>query len=326
MTKRPSHHTATGFRNPPGAPHQTRSLKEFGPFFWRRLRESKKAVDVPEGHVLPVKDALEALHAAGRHDSLTWLGHASFLVRLSGMTLLTDPYLTDYASPVKGTGPKRYVPPGIPIAKLPKLDAILLSHNHYDHLDARAMRQIPDREDLLTIVPLKLGKALRRLGFHNVIELDWWDEAPAPGDLVVTGLPAIHFSARTLFDRDRTLWCGFGVRSKKHNLYFSGDTGYFEPTFQEIGRRTGPYDTAIVPIGAYDPRPIMRSVHASPEEGVQIGTDLSAKRLVGMHWGTVVLTDEPPFEPPQRFREAAKDSGYASRDTWVMKIGETRTL
>jgi L-ascorbate metabolism protein UlaG (beta-lactamase superfamily) len=141
----------------------------------------------------------------------------------------------------------------------------------------------------------------------------------------VTGLPAIHFSKRTLFDRNQTLWGGYAVQSSRKRLLFAGDTGY-GPIFPQLGRNARPFDAALLPIGAYEPRLLMRAVHVNPEEAVQIGRDLNARRLVAMHWGTIQLTEEPPFEPPERFRAAAHAAGYGDDQVWVLRIGETRVL
>jgi len=323
----PPHRSARGFHNPPGARRVRgssgdwlRFLREisFGP---RSLRQPA----VPADHVLDEASALAQLAAFGARDTLTWLGHACFLIRIDGRTILTDPYLSPYAGPLPGIGPKRFAGTGIPIERLPKLDAILLSHNHYDHLDAVALRQLAtDHRDTTFVVPLGLVPIIRRLGYRNVHELDW-GQVHASDGLTVTALPAVHFSSRTPFDRNRTLWCGFGLRSARHHLYFAGDTGWGE-VFEHVGRRFGPFDVGLVPIGAYEPRTLMQAVHANPEEAVRIGQALQARRLVAMHWGTIALTTEPAFEPPGRFTTAAQARGYGADDCWVMRIGETRAL
>lgn len=326
---RPPHHTRFGFRNPPGSHKQRAELKEWVRFFHRRAKEARRIPQVPEGHVVPRDVAAAALERAieSGTDSITWLGHASFLIRLGGRTILTDPYLTDWASPARGVGPKRYVPSGIPVRRLPPVDVLVLSHNHYDHLDTRALDQLPHRSKTVAVVPLKLGRYFTSRGFARAIEMDWEESARPLADdpLEVTCLPAVHFSSRTPFDRDRTLWASFGMRSGERSLWFAGDTGW-GPVFEEMGARFGPFETALVPIGAYDPRPIMRAVHANPEEAVAIGRAMGARRLVAMHWGTVILTDEPPFEPPERFRTAARDAGYDAAHAWAMRVGETREL
>jgi L-ascorbate metabolism protein UlaG (beta-lactamase superfamily) len=299
---------------------------------------------VPDGHVVPRAEA-EAMLAAAGPESLTWLGHACFLVRTGGFTILTDPFLSDYASPVAGLGPKRYVPPGLAIEDLPDLDAVVISHNHYDHLDGPSVERISlkVRGDgsggaVAAIVPTGLAPFFTSRGYSDVRELAWGEgtllsesssssssSSSAPASLSLTCLPCIHFSGRTPFDRNATLWASWSIVSPSLRLYFAGDTGY-GPVFADIGAAHGPFDVALVPIGAYEPSSIMRPVHCDPEEAVAVGCDVQAKTLVAMHWGTVVLTDEPPFEPPVRFRAAAQRAGVPEGRAWVMRIGETRRL
>jgi L-ascorbate metabolism protein UlaG (beta-lactamase superfamily) len=307
------------FRNPPGSPPQTAGLREFAPFFLRRALD--RPPPLPAGYVVPEHEAREAL-ARGGSESLTWLGHASFLIRTAGRTVLTDPFLSERAGPVAGLGPKRFVPPGIPVDLLPKIDVLLISHNHYDHLDARTVESLSSKERITVVVPSGLRSFFLRRGYTDVRELAWGAHA-ALGDLSVTALPAIHFSSRTLFDRNATLWASYSIVSPSLRVFFAGDTGY-GPVHRETGLDHGPFDLALLPIGAYEPEPIMRPVHCNPEEAVRLGADVRGKTLVAMHWGTVRLTDEPPFEPPGRFLAAGRAAGFDERDLWVMKIGETR--
>lgn len=266
-------------------------------------------------------------------ESLTWLGHASFLLRTSGMTILTDPFLSERASPFHGLGPKRYVPPGLPIEALPPIDAIVISHNHYDHLDARSVEEISSkgRGRAAAVVPRGLKGFFERRGFADVRELEWGEgtllrkssSSSLPSSVSLLCLPCIHFSGRTPFDRNGTLWCSWSIVSPSLRLFFAGDTGY-GPVFAETGARHGGFDVALVPIGAYEPASIMRPVHLTPEEAVAVGLDLRARTLVAMHWGTIVLTDEPAFEPAGRFRAAASRAGIPDGRAWIMRIGETR--
>ena len=320
----PYHHTAQGFRNPPGSPARTASVGDMASFFWRRLSASRRMPEVPQGHALGEAAARAGFEALEGADSITWLGHASFLIRLAGKTIITDPYLTDYASPVVGNGPRRFVPAAIAIERLPPIDALVLSHNHYDHLDLRSVERLAGKDRMVVIVPLGLGSYFRERNYGDVREVDWHDRVDL-GGITVTALPAIHFSRRTLFDRNKTLWMSVLIESDKSRVYFSGDTAY-GPVFKEIGARYGPIDYGLLGIGAYLPRKIMHASHATPEEAVMLGRDIEAKTLVGMHWGTVVMTDEPAFEPPVRFEAAARTAGYAPAQTWLMKIGETRPL
>jgi L-ascorbate metabolism protein UlaG (beta-lactamase superfamily) len=171
---------------------------------------------------------------------------------------------------------------------------------------------------------LGLGRFFRRRGYRSVDELDW-HERSMPGNLTVTAVPAIHRSARTLIDRNRTLWAGFIIESAERRLYFGGDTGY-GAVFRDTGRRYGPFDLAMLGIGCYAPRAAMQMNHADPEEAIQIALDLGASHVMGMHWGTIIMTEEPPFEPPERFRAAAEAAGYTTDQAWLLHIGETRAV
>ncbi len=321
---RPTHHTPRGFRNPPGADHAIPTRGSLWRFLMRRLADRRRRPAVPDGHVLGEPAALAGLERLAGAHSLTWLGHASFLIRLGGKTMISDPYLTDWAGPVRGTGPKRLVPAGIGLANLPPIDALILSHNHYDHLDGWAIRAMPGKDRITVIVPLGLGRYFTRRGYRDVREVDWYHSVDL-GPVAITALPALHWSKRTPFDRNRSLWASFSIRSADHHLWFAGDTGY-GTIFEQLGRSHGPFDTVLVPIGAYEPADIMRPHHTTPEEAVQVARDMRAHTMVAMHWGTVVLTDEPAFEPPGRFRAAATAAGYDEDRAWLMKIGETRRL
>ena len=323
---RPWHHLPDGrFRNPKGSPRKNVPLKVALPYFAEMFARSFGRIDVPTSHVLPreiAKAEMDAFLATG-DDFVTWLGHASFLIRMAGKTILTDPYLTAYAGPA-GFGPKRYVKSGIAIRDLPPIDVLAISHNHYDHLDARALNQIPGKEEMTVVVPLNLGDFFRKRGFAHVIDMDWYDEVKL-NDLKVTALQVVHWSRRVGFDYNTSLWAGFAFAAPDHHLFFGGDSGY-GPVFKETGETYGPFDTALLGIGAYAPREMMHASHATPEEAIQMAQDLKARRVVGMHWGTVVLTQEPPLEPPERFVAAGERAGYDKDAVWVMKIGETRAL
>lgn len=320
----PYHHTADGFRNPEGSPVRTASTVEFLGFLFNQLVLSK-AVTVPPGHLLDRGEALAQLTEGAGRDSITWVGHATFLLRLDGVTVLTDPFFMERASPFSWAGPKRFVPPGIPIESLPPVDLIIVSHNHYEHLDLRTIEALPHKARATVIVPLGLGHYFTELGYRDVRELDWLDGTEAAG-LKITALPAIHFSKRGLFDRNETLWASYSVQKPDgYRLFFSGDTAY-GPVFAMMGESHGPFDFAMIGIGAYEPRSIMVASHATPEEAVRLGRDIGARQMVGMHWGTISLTPEPPFEAAGRFKRAAGNAGYGEEDAWIMKIGETRRL
>jgi L-ascorbate metabolism protein UlaG (beta-lactamase superfamily) len=322
---RPWHHLPDGtFRNPPGSPERGGGFAEWSAFFYRRLVRPPEPPVLPPDHVLPEAAAAAGLADSDGAASVTWLGHASFLIRLGGRTLLTDPYLTERASPFSGFGPARFARAGLPPERLPPIDVLLLSHNHYDHLDLRALERIGGLERTTAVMPLGVSRYLDPGRFGRAFQVDWMQRVEAAG-ISITAVPAIHFSKRGLFDRNATLWCGYHLEAGGRSLLFTGDTAY-GPVFKETAARLPAPELALVPIGAYEPRLLMRGSHCTPEEAVQIGRDWGARRLCAMHWGTIQLTDEPVLEPPARFAAAAAAGGYAPDDAWTLAIGETRRL
>jgi N-acyl-phosphatidylethanolamine-hydrolysing phospholipase D len=252
--------------------------------------------------------------------SLTWIGHSTMLVRMDGVTFLTDPMFSPRASPVSFAGPKRLSAPGIPLAELPHVDFVMLSHDHYDHTDIPSLTALAKR-GVRFIAGLGMGDLVRAAG-GEVTELDWW-ESTTVGDVTVHCVPAQHFSGRSVFGGNRRLWTGWVVTGPTRRFYHAGDTGYFDG-FRTIGARFGPIDLAALPIGAYAPPAIMRFVHLDPEEAVRAAVELGARHVVAMHWGTFDLTDEPLDEPPRRFQTAATAAGLDADRAWVLAIGETR--
>jgi len=258
--------------------------------------------------------------AITRSPSITWIGHSTFLVRMDGVTFLTDPMFSNRASPFSFLGPRRAVPPGVPLDALPALDFVLLSHDHYDHTDLRTVTRLAER-GVRFVAPTGLGEWVRSAG-GDAVDLGWWKDAALNG-VRLHCVPARHFSGRSLSDRNRRLWSGWVVSGATRRFYFAGDTAYSKD-LAAIGSRHGPIDLAAVPIGAYLPASIMKFVHTTPEEGLRIGLDVGAKRIVGMHFGTFDLTDEPLDEPPRRFLAEAERLGLGPDRAWVMKVGETR--
>jgi L-ascorbate metabolism protein UlaG (beta-lactamase superfamily) len=260
--------------------------------------------------------------------AVTWLGHAATLIQMAGRNVLADPMLGQRASPVSFAGPRRWVPPGATVAELPQVHTVVLSHNHYDHLDTGSVRALAARFPKAEwLVPLGLTRAVQRSGVVRVTECDWW-EARRSGPLEITATPAQHFSSRTPSDRNRTLWCGWSLRSDAWRVFFAGDTGY-HPEFKEIGRRLGPFHVQLLPIGAYEPRWFMRPVHMDPEEAVQAFLDAGGGGrgvLLPIHWGTFKLTDEPMDEPPRRVRSAWAAAGLPDERLWLLRHGETRRV
>lgn len=254
------------------------------------------------------------------------------LLQAGGLNLLTDPVFSRRAFPVQRMGPRRLMEPAVSIDALPPLDVVLLSHNHYDHLDRPAVKRIARSHPTATwVVPLRLGRYIRPWGVRDIIELDWWQEAVSHG-LRVTATPARHFSARRMGDRNRSLWCGFAFALDGMRAWFAGDTAY-HPEFAEIGTRCGPFDFVMIPIGAYEPRWFMERVHVNPEEAVRIYQDVLAAHpaarpplMLGVHWGTFRLTDEPMDEPPRRTLELWLERGLDRDRLWIARFGETRPI
>lgn len=259
--------------------------------------------------------------ALQKNPSITWIGHSTMLVRMAGLTFLTDPIFSERASPVSFAGPARLVPPGVPLEELPPVDFVLLSHDHYDHTDLPSV-QVLAKRGARFFVPLGLGELVRGVG-GDVQELDWWETADI-GDVRVHCVPAQHFAGRGLTDGNTRLWAGWVVEGNDRRFYHAGDTGYF-PGFKKIGERLGPIDLAAIPIGAYSPASIMRFVHLDPKEAIQAGLDVGAKRIVGMHFGTFDLTDEPPDEPPRWFHLEARRRRLGVKRAWTLNVGETRS-
>ena len=254
---------------------------------------------------------------------VTFVGHSTFLIQTPAETILTDPVFSDHAGPFGRFGPRRVRRPAIPFDRLPPVSLILLSHNHYDHCDLRALRALAQRSDPAVIAPLGNARLLRSTGLRRIEELDWWDEAASAAGIVLT--PAHHFSARTPFDRNRALWGGFVVTRGKRRIYFAGDTAY-AALFTQIRERIGVVDLALLPIGAYEPRWFMRSVHMNPAEAVQAHVDLGAHRSIGMHFGTFQLTAEGIEDPIRELAHARESIGLAPDTFRTLDFGESTVL
>lgn len=325
-----SHHHATGFRNPwPGStPHGIGGLLK-----WMMTRSGSAATPSPPEHSTLPGSVLSSKTPLDRSDNLaiTWIGHSSFLLQCDGLNILTDPVWAARASPVSFIGPHRLVPPAIPFEQLPPIDITLVSHDHYDHLDDSTVRRLIDQfPSMKWLAPLRVGAFLRSRGARDVSELDWWERHEALG-ATIGCTPAQHFSGRYPWNRNATLWCGWTVTFENDmRLFFAGDTG-LHPQFGEISTRFGPFDMAILPIGAYEPRWFMRPVHMSPEDSVTAFQHLTAGNaracvMVGSHWGTFRLTDEPVMEPPHLARQSWSHAGLPPDRLWILAHGDTRTL
>jgi N-acyl-phosphatidylethanolamine-hydrolysing phospholipase D len=318
------------FRNPwpDSQPHGWRDLLRF---FAERPARSR--TESPRRGSFPASNPAISYPRAGETDLMaTWIGHSTVLLQLGGINVLTDPVFSQRAFPVQWLGPRRVMDPGLAIDALPPIDVVALSHNHYDHLDRPAVKQIAGAHPQATwVVPLGLGAYIRRWGARDIVELGWWQHAAVKG-LRVTATPARHFSGRGLRDRNKSLWCGFAFETEKQRALFVGDTAY-HPEFGTIGSQCGPFDLLMIPIGAYDPRWFMRIVHVNPEEAVQIYEDLVGSHpeaplpvMLGIHWGCFRLTEEPMEEPPQRATARWRAAGLAEDRLWIARFGETRRV
>lgn len=287
-----AHHRDGRFFNPWGRlPVRARDVLRW---WWQRPWRRPPETPAPR---VPNDGASFAAPESGL--AATWVGHATFAIQHERSLLLTDPHWGKRA-----LLPPRHVAPGVPIAALPPAPLVLLSHNHYDHLDRWTVRHLPAGARWL--VPLGLGAELRKMGAQHldgqVRELDWWDEAD-DGPFHLTCLPAQHWSNRATVPRNASLWCSWMIEVADHRLYFAGDSGWFAG-FAEYGRRFGPFDAAMLPIGAYEPRWFMRYQHVNPAEALAAAQMMRARELVAMHWGTFILTDEPLDEPPRALGRA----------------------
>jgi L-ascorbate metabolism protein UlaG (beta-lactamase superfamily) len=252
---------------------------------------------------------------------VTFVGHSTFLIQTPAGNILTDPMYSERAGPWNLLGPRRVRPPAVTLDDLPPVSIVLLSHGHYDHLDLQTLRALARRFDPLVIAPLGHDAIVRSAGVRNVETLDWWDGSKrAP--LAVTMTPAHHFTARTPFDRNRALWGGFVVGAGNRRIYFAGDTAYV-PFFADIRERLGPIDLALLPIGAYEPRWFMRSVHMNPAEAVQAHLDLEAAQSIGMHFGTFQLTTEGIDDPVNALAGTLRERNVPASRFRAIGFGES---
>ena len=323
MKDTPYHHLADGtFRNPEGSPERDPNIK-WSMSKWNKEKKKIK-INIPSGHVIDKKEVLKNLEKYKDDDYVAWIGHATFLIKLGNTTIITDPLFSKNAGPLI-FGPKRYVDPAISLKEIPEVNLFLLTHNHYDHLDYRTIKKFPYKKAKV-LTPLKLSKYFTRNGFNNVQEMDWYDQTEV-NDLKITLMPAVHWSKRTLTDTNKTLWGSFLIEYKNKKIFFACDTGYGN-IYKDLGNKYGPIDLTFVNIGAYDFRPMFEKsiYHANPEEALNIGQYLKSKKVLGMHWGTAILSLEDPFEPPVRFKNATNKYGYHSEDAILFKFGEIQKL
>ena len=311
------------FQNPPGSPKRDGKGK-FS--YWTFIKEKKKIkIEIPSDHVIDKETVQYTLDQNKNNDFIMWIGHATFLIKLGNNMIITDPVFSKNAGPFF-FGPKRYVEPAISLNKIPKINLILQTHNHYDHLDIKALKKFPYKSTSV-ITPLKMKQYFSSTGFKNIKELDWYQNIKIDSDLKVTLIPAVHWSKRTPFDTNKTLWGSFVIEYKNKKILFTCDTGSGK-IYNDIGKKFGPIDILFINIGAYDFRPMFEKsiYHTTPEEAVEIGKMVNAKKIIGMHWGTFILSLEDPFEPPKRFKNSANYFGYNKNDLILFKIGEIKTI
>ncbi|HEY2979275.1 MAG TPA: MBL fold metallo-hydrolase [Burkholderiaceae bacterium] len=302
---------------------------------WRDGLPAPPAAATPQ--IVPDLGLIQSNAKAGARmvPTVTWIGHATVLVQLGGLNALTDPIFSNRASPLSFIGPQRAQKPGLWLHELPHVDLVLISHNHYDHLDDDSVRALAQQAGgpPLFVVPLGLKAWFAKRDIQNVVELDWWQSHRLGGvEIVLT--PVQHWSGRGLTDRMDTLWGGYALFARDLHLFFAGDTGYSKD-FADIRERFaerhsaaqgGGFDIALLPIGAYAPRWFMQQQHMNPEEAVRIHRDLGAKASLGIHWGTFELTDESLDEPPRLLAQARQAQGVADAAFFTLAIGQTRRL
>ena len=329
----PDRITASGIHHAPrtdsGYENMDGPLARGSVWKWRWNRWTHGLPPAPaNGYAFPVDHPDVAWLKANRSDdTLTWIGHATALLQINGVNVIADPMFSERASPLTFAGPKRRVPPGLALYELPHIDVVVISHSHYDHLDTASVKVLNAQPGgaPLFLVPLGIKAWLAEKGITNVQELDWGDQTSVPG-LDFWFVPATHWSARSLTDRNETLWGGWVMKTPAgaahpFSVYFAGDTGYSND-FKRIGAAFGCIDLALIPVGAYEPRWFMGPQHVDPQQAVQIFEDIHAKKGIGIHWGTFELTDEALDEPPRKLAEATREAGLPDDAFTVLHHGQ----
>lgn len=310
-----AHHTKTGFRNVHPIQITKTALQR-----WKRERHRDGRPFPPKGgYEKFIQEWCQQADFSISGDAVWWLGHASALFRIDNLCIITDPMFSTRTSPIGFIGPKRKTPNPTSIEALPHIDIVLISHNHYDHLDTHTISQLIQRSsDTLFLVPLGLKNWFQELGAKNVAELDWWDSVTVR-HVTLSCVPAQHWSRRGLRDTNRTLWGGWVISHKECNYYFAGDTAYSE-YLAEIGQKFA-ITLALLPIGAYEPRWFMRNMHIDPSEAVQLHRELKCRRSIGIHWATFELTDESLDDPPKLLAKARLEQGVDAQAFIAIPVG-----
>jgi L-ascorbate metabolism protein UlaG (beta-lactamase superfamily) len=309
------HFDGNTFINPGGVKQQSLGAV-FKWLFTRKRAIWKNPIDNA-----PRSKPVDHVHSGIR---ITFVNHSTFLIQTAGLNILTDPVWSERVSPFTWSGPKRQRKPGIRFEDLPKIDVILLSHNHYDHLDLPTLKSLTRIHDPRIITSLGVSAYLKKNGIERSVDMDWWDQLKLDEVVRVQSVPAQHFSARGTLDRNKTLWCGFVIRQEEGNIYFAGDTGYNTRTFKEIGDRCSPITVSLIPIGAYQPIWFMSPVHCSPAEAVMIHKDVRSKKSIATHFGTFMLGDENPDDAVKDLRNALALEKIPEDDFRAMEEGECK--
>ena len=296
--------------------HATTRLRAF--WRWRLMR---RPTPWPSAIELPPQPPPPA--ARGDEVVVTWIGHASFLVQSTRANLLIDPIFSERTSPVQWAGPRRVHPPGIALTALPRISAVLVSHDHYDHCDLPSLRAIAAKHGARFIAPLRHEDIARDAGATNITTLDWWETTQLAADATVTLTPSKHWSNRFGSRRNHRLWGGFYLNLGPTKIWFVGDSGYDAAMAQSVREQLGSPHLALVPIGAYEPRWFMAPMHMNPAEAVQVHREVGAARSIGMHWGTFQLTDEGREEPVTALAEARRAAGLRPEEFRVVAPGES---
>jgi len=318
---KPPHHSINGFHNI--YDHPERGFADFLHWKLGKIPSEEPAIAPAQLiHYVPdiaAPDYQRIDHPDPAKIQITWIGQSTFLIQVEGINILTDPIFNNRSTPL-GIGFKRRSPPGIPFNRLPPIHAVLISHNHYDHLDRYTIKKLGNSPKYF--IPLKLGQWFRNHKTTNYEEMDWWDTSMFKGIRMVC-VPAQHFSRRAVRDGNKTLWAGWVLETKHGKILFAGDTGYASH-FKTIRERLGPMRLALLPIGSYRPRWYMKTIHMDPPDAVSAHKDLQAQQSIAMHWGTFLIADEPLGEPPVYLKKALKEAVISDDTFLVVKFGETR--